>query len=213
VQSGAAHHIVHRKGSALLDTVDAFVLRPMILVQPADILHGADAPYIQQKQSNTDHTLNNRHQGAVADKALKQRGNEIRQYDKDAYCQHNRDHRHNTGQQLFSVATAHLVHRLIEFRFFAFLFFIEGSGIIQCSGSQDQGIQKIKDTTDKGKLLELTSVSQTLIGLHFHFNLAVRLADRYRILLFIFHHNAFQHGLSADTGITTLSSSHKTSSL
>ena len=84
------------KGSALLDTVDAFVLRPMILVQPADILHGADAPYIQQKQSNTDHTLNNRHQGAVADKAVKQRGNEIRQYDKDAYCQHNGDHRHNT---------------------------------------------------------------------------------------------------------------------
>jgi hypothetical protein len=37
--------------------------------------------------------------------------------------------------------------------------------------------------------------------------------ERFRILLFIIHHNAFQHGLSADTGITTLSSSHKTSSL
>ena len=85
-----------------------------------------------------------------------------RHNDKYAYCQYNRNHRHDTGQQLFSVATAHLVHRLIEFRFFAFLFFIEGSGIIQCSGSQDQGIQEIKDTTDKRPeaLFNLSSAKQ-----------------------------------------------------
>ena len=204
MKPGAFHHIVNRERTSPFNAVDTFVFGPMILIQPFDILHGADPPHIKNKNNDADQALNDGQKGRVVQAAANQGRNIIRQDHKEPYRQHNGGNGHQRTLQLFSALPT--VRGRCSFLLPLFHVLYQGR-IIQAFHPQHHGIYKIENTPHKGDPVQHVPVQQPLIVLQFQNNLTVRPSHRHCVLFLIFHHDPFQHRLSADPGIASTSPS------
>ena len=194
MKSGTAHCIIHSQRTPPLDTVNTFMFRAMIPVQPPDILHDTDTAHIENEYHYTDHTFNDRNQRRIPQVSVQQGCKIIRQYDKNPHRQHHRNAGDQSGHQLISRPAVFARVPLI-------LFLVKRGRKIQALHTQNQRIYKIEHPSDKRKFLYLIPMQHPLEIVHLHGYSAVRPSHRYGILILVLHHNAFQNGLTSDPGI------------
>ena len=65
MESGALPDILHIKGPASFDTVDAFMLSAVISVDPSHILHKSDNEHIKDKNNDPDTSLDYGYEGRI----------------------------------------------------------------------------------------------------------------------------------------------------
>ena len=191
MQSGAFLHILHRQGLSMFQTIDTFMFCPVILVQPSDILQKTDQRDISQENTDANHTLQQNNDCGIGDQFFEKRGKKIGQHDEDPDRQR-KGNNHNQSVHKFFLALTHL--RLL-------LILIKGSGEIQALHAQPQRIHEVEHTSDKrdpGKPLHQLRILVLLLQ---KFNLSVRFPHSNSVLLAVLHHDSFQNGLTADTGV------------
>ena len=89
MQAGASHGILNLRGRPFFQTVNALMLRSVILVNTPDILHPGDQGHIGQKNSKTDNTFQYGKKGSISDIGMEQKADTVRQRNENSHCKHN----------------------------------------------------------------------------------------------------------------------------
>ena len=92
MQAGRPRRILHGQLLAVLQAVDAFVLCPVVLKEPADILHHRDGQDIGHKDHDPDQALEQGQQGRQAREPDQGGGQKIGQDHEEAQGQEDADH-------------------------------------------------------------------------------------------------------------------------
>ena len=138
VQPTAPHHVLHCQRPPFFNTVDAFMFRTVIHIDPLDLLHGGNQYHIQQKNSNSDQAFQQSQQRMVSYIAVKKRTDIVGKHHKYRNCQNDCEEKRNSRNNTFHLIPEQLLHHFVGNRLFSLLFFIKGSGIRQCPASKDQ---------------------------------------------------------------------------
>ena len=203
METGAFHHVFHIQLPAVLQAVDAFMLRAVVLVYPADILHGRDGRHVDQKNGQPHQALQNGEQGSVADKALEQQADPEGQGDEDGHRQDDGKGDRQPHEKLFSISLRRPVQHGVRLRLLRFLILVKARGPGQRLHAKHHGVYEIENAAGKRQLRDPPASPDALILFFLRFDPAVRPAHRYGVLFPVFHHDAFQDRLSADPGIVS----------
>ena len=136
--------------------------------------------------------------GIGYDDPAKQRRCEIRQNHEDRYSHDNGKCHSQIHDYLLSFLAKQLIYQLIRFGRLGLFLVVKAGRKGQAFHAQHQGIHEADNAPHDGKPLQ-PFITDALIGTQMHLDLSVRLSHTHGIDILIFHHNAFQNRLSADS--------------
>ena len=201
MNTGASLNIVHGKRPSLFNTIDTLVLCTVILVKPVNILHQADSHNINEKDQNSDHTLDNCQKGSIPHILCEKGRQKIRQKNENTDCKSHRDHRGNSHQNTLALSAGHFIQCLVKLRLSGFLILVKGCRIVECLHAKPKGINKIKHTSDKRNLRDLFPLETSLKYTDVHFDLSIRFTDCHCVVILVLHHDTFQNSLTTDSTV------------
>ena len=197
--TGAFPHISHAQCSSALNAVDTLVFCTMIHIRSADILHGRDQCYIENEDSHADTAFHNGQQCIGYNKFPKKSGQEVGKQHEDQHCHDHRKCHGRSHHYFLCLLTKQLQKKFLKFSRLClfFLILIKACGPGQSLHSQDHRIYKIHHSPDQRQLRPGFVSCNTNVLVSLYLDLAVRSSHGYGVLALIFHHNAFQHCLTA----------------
>ena len=126
MKCGALHDILYCKRSALLNAVNALVLRSMVSEKSSDILHTGNEKDIQDKDHDSQHAFDNGDHGSISYKLAKILRQQVRKHHEKSDgkgkgsqgCEH-----HEEG---ILVASGYLLQPLVQLGSLSVILLIEG---------------------------------------------------------------------------------------
>ena len=149
---GALSYVFHGKRESMLHTVDALVLRSVVLEHPLDILHQRDQQHIADEQKQADRSLDHRKHRVRHDDIAQKSRREIGQHHKDRHRHHNGKGDGETHHYLFRPFPEQLLDHRIRLGGLRLLLVIKAGGKGQTLHSQNQRIDKADHAADNGDL-------------------------------------------------------------
>ena len=204
MQAALLAHVLHRQRKLGLVAEDGLVLRAVVHVGAADVLHQARGPHVQHEHDDAQHALEaGAQEVAVRDgrdarrKPLPQLHRKIQEQSEG---QHHRQHRGDGHQQLFKelVPLAGLLVLLL-----GFLLLVQAGELRrahQALVAEGEGVVHVEQAPDEGQLAELVAILSVGFILLYD-DLTGGVPHGHGGLFRAAHHDALQQRLAADTGL------------
>ena len=197
--------IVHRQREAMLDTVDALMLRTVVLEGTRDVRRTGDHFNIDDKEQHTNHALDEAEQRCMRQHRLQEAGDPGRKDHEEEHRDHEgKDHDDRFEHRLELIAEG-TVHPGLEFRRLLLrllrIILEEGCTEGEAAHAEHHGIHEGKDTTDQRSLQKRMLVRHGDVRILHHGDGAIRLPDAHRIALAVSHHHPLDDRLTTDAAV------------
>lgn len=197
--------IIHRQREAVLDTVDALMLRTVVLEGTRDVRRAGDHFNIDDKEQHTNHALDETEQRCMRQQRLQEAGDPGRKDHEEEHRDHEgKDHDDRFEHRLELIAEG-TVQPGLEFRRLLFrllrIILEEGRTEGEAAHAEHHGIHERKDAADQRCLQEGMLIRHGDVRILHHRDGAIRLPDPYRIALAVPHHHPLDDGLTTDATV------------
>ena len=195
-------HVLHGQLQPGLVAGDGFVLGPVVLKHPVQLLHAGAQIQVDHKDGDLHHALQQGlHRPGQRHKAAQRFHAEGGQRHKQHQGQHHAQHRGRPHQRLFKGVAQMVLQPLLQLGRLLFLFVPQAyiRRVHQVAVAQHQIFHHVQHTSQKGDL----APGVVLDLIHHQVNGAVRLAHGHADLFGAAHHDALDEGLTAHPGAET----------
>lgn len=197
--------IIHRQREAVLDTVDALMLRTVVLEGTRDVRRAGDYFNIDDKEQHTNHALDEAEQRCMRQHRFQEAGDPGRKDHEEEHRDHEgKDHNDRFEHRLELVPEGTVQPGLKLRRLLLRILRVileEGRTEGEAAHAEHHGIHEGKDAADQRCLQEGMLIRHGDVRVLHHRDGAIRLPDPHGIALAVPHHHPLDDGLTTDATV------------